>query len=285
MPQPPAESIGDQLNRLGWLQGHLLKPEDAQALGLECGPGDLYILASQSCDVVHQHDDGEPTIELIKARHIESANRNYEDLKSPRVLHITHDGIHLELRAHDRCLIPRAALADFKPGQRLELVPLRNLQRFLARRYDRAALADEFNRRYDGNLQLPSKNNAEGRYKKIKDVFTRINERVVMILLTNRKLNGKETSVEVDLQPWENNGSDDNAYVIGVVLVTKTARDQDALEDDKLKLETLLNSCPGINAKVGFLPVNELTYDKYLVSVRWDLDAVSARVGLETPKI
>jgi hypothetical protein len=248
MPQPPAESIGDQLNRLGWLQGHLLKPDDAQALGLECEPGDHYILASQSCDVVHQHDDGEPKLELIKARRIESANRNYEDLKSPRV-------------------------------------PLRNLQRFLARRYDRAALADEFNRRYDGNLQLPSKNNAEGRYKKIKDVFTRINGQVVMILLTNRKLNGKETSVEMDLQPWEKNSNDDNAYVIGVVLVTKTARDQDVLEDDKAKLETLLNACPGIKAKVGFLPVNELTYDNYFVSVRWDLDAVSARVGLETPKI
>jgi len=79
-----------EIEAKGWRQGSVLLVEKNDALyekqHLIEG---LYVLISQSCDIVHEDFKNEPIVELLHIKEIEQAkyDGNYTCGKNPRTLH------------------------------------------------------------------------------------------------------------------------------------------------------------------------------------------------------
>jgi hypothetical protein len=147
-----------------WRQGQMLTADAIKIYGLDVGQNSSDVAAvvvSHDCDIA-QAPEIEPTIEVIVGRFIEKPNGNFTHAKSPRCLHIQTDGDQrawVEMVAINRRFLPKVSgesggpsLVDQFPAERhlLEGKSRKVLQSWLAARYRRSALPDEFDRRLKG---------------------------------------------------------------------------------------------------------------------------------------
>lgn len=155
--------VGDELESNGWLQGCVVKPEDAFTLienvALENKESIFLIVASQSCDIANNNLSVDPIIEVSVAREITALDGNKSFNKNPRELHtllqqVTGDAevdreIAVELKACEKLAIEKAKLARCYPdaSHRLTNKHLESYVAWLAARYSRPALPTEFNNR------------------------------------------------------------------------------------------------------------------------------------------
>ena len=136
-----------------WRQGSVLQQSVARNLGLITGEAATrcVVVVSHDCDIVNSTH--EPEIEVIVGQIVTEANGNLTGGKNSRKLHLSwqHRGeaYHVELRATDKCRIPKSALDKVPPdaGYTLEPQNLVTLRFWLGARYNRAAFPDEFNDR------------------------------------------------------------------------------------------------------------------------------------------
>ena len=166
---------GKRISENGWRQGAILHAQDHDP------PADMdeamAVLVSHSCDVTCDCFTTEPHVEVIPAKIIEHEDGNCTYAKNPRCLHLrlhSTDGsvCAIELRQRDRYQLPRKELLDSRPdGERfIDAAGLRVLGRWLALRYERSALPDEFNnrlarlRRRSGKLHKRMSPHASGLY-------------------------------------------------------------------------------------------------------------------------
>jgi hypothetical protein len=283
MPAHPSESIGKRLERKRWRQGAILRPDTVKRLVQGVSKGDILIVITQSCDLVHHILEEEPWVELIRARRITKSDGNNEYLKNPRKLHLTDSilGV-LEILAHDRYRIPREALKNATPNGFLQDEPLHDsLQHFLARRYRRAAFATEFNDRKDGRIRHTGEDEktSEKRAEKIYTTLKNLKKDLHMILVMGNQ-------IEQELEPWQQNPTPENTYHLSLVGVLEKGANERELEDTMTKLIRLLNECPGIQIKEqepDLRTQSELDYETYNKAIRWDADAISARAGQPIP--
>ncbi|MFT2719899.1 hypothetical protein ACMT4L_07835 [Deinococcus sp. A31D244] len=113
------------------------------------------MVITQDCDLVHHNFEAEPWCEVLLLRSIEEADGNFMWAKSGRMLHMSVPTVgEYECSIHDRHRIPRWYLVGHAPDTSMTLDPrtLNLLRQWLARRYARVALPDEFNRRV-GSMQ------------------------------------------------------------------------------------------------------------------------------------
>ena len=145
------------INDLGWRQGAVLPdvlveeliasgelPEYVAKEGLRC------LVITQDCDLVHRSFEAEPWCEVLLLRSIEQANGNFMWAKSGRLLHVSIPDVgEYECSIHERYRVPRWRLAHYSPdsSMALDVRTLNLMRQWLARRYARVALPDEFNRR------------------------------------------------------------------------------------------------------------------------------------------
>jgi len=155
--------IGEQLEKLGWRQGSIVRSPDTPELLAFVGQkeeNEIYlIVASQSCDITNNNTEIDPNIELIVGRPIAQKNGNLTFNKNPRQLHtelkvFTGDAglisyVDLEIKISERILVPKEYLADLTPDEsaRLETYQLESCIKWLTARYSRPALPTEFNNR------------------------------------------------------------------------------------------------------------------------------------------
>ena len=150
---------------IGWRQGHILPEEAAAALGLASAADALVMVVSHDCDLANANLDDEPCVEVIAGKRLPSSDPNRANLKSARTLHltITCEGRTecVELTATGKQLIPKSALAAWRPDPRyrLDADNFFTLRRWLAARYDRAAFPDQFERRMYGETDLAERIN------------------------------------------------------------------------------------------------------------------------------
>ena len=110
------------------------------------------VVISHDCDLA-QDPEVEPEVEVISGRCVAQPNGNYTHGKNPRQLHLVLDGgtapIWVQLEATRKLGIAKSDLARYRPDASRVLTPATKLilQRWLAARYRRAALPDEFNNR------------------------------------------------------------------------------------------------------------------------------------------
>lgn len=156
--------IGEQLEKLGWRQGSVVKKQDMPDLlaliGEDGTSSDAHlIVASQSCDIANNNIESDPNVELMIARPITQKDGNLTYNKNPRQLHtelkiftgntdlFSYESI--EIRIAERILVPKEHLANFSPDDsaQLETDQLESCVNWLSARYNRPALPTVFNNR------------------------------------------------------------------------------------------------------------------------------------------
>lgn len=155
--------IGDQLEKVGWRQGSVVRSSDLEyLLNIIDRPyeeGLVLLIASQSCDLANNNVDSDPYIELSVARRIEDLNGHFTHNKNPRTLHTnitcrTDDENvfseeNIELRAFEKVVIPKESFISLQPDldKVLEERQVKSYVAWLAARYSRPALPSTFNDR------------------------------------------------------------------------------------------------------------------------------------------
>jgi len=132
-----------------WRQGHVLTEGAAAALGLAETPNQIVVVISHDCDLA-QAPEQDPRVEVIVGRRITKEDGNFTYGKTPRRLHVPfNDGtqqVVVELSAGAKSELGKAELAAYRPDENIALSPAERdtLQSWLAARYRRSALPDEF---------------------------------------------------------------------------------------------------------------------------------------------
>ena len=148
-----------QIKRAGWRQFSFLSREFAsvvsenEALHLE--DGDRLITCSHDCDITNQSLEAEPYVEILILKPIPSSSRDGSLFwgKNPRRFQFDLSGPTLagtlETDIHDRFRTDRSLLVGALPDERTTLPDRvkRQIVRWLAKRYARAAFPDAFNLR------------------------------------------------------------------------------------------------------------------------------------------
>ncbi len=151
-----------QIESRGWRQGSVLSANlAAQAADhapkrITVSIDDWIILTSHDCDIVNRSLQKEPFVEVIRSSRLpeETPDRNCIFGKSPREIQLEANlaahSIHLQCLAHDRWFIPREWLLRESPCPEKQLRPkvLENLIHWMAKRYLRAALPNQFDARW-----------------------------------------------------------------------------------------------------------------------------------------
>ncbi|OYV06676.1 MAG: hypothetical protein CFE26_05000 [Verrucomicrobiales bacterium VVV1] len=150
-------ATGQEVKDNGWRQGSFLPSEMALSLALKHGCQDAThaIVVSQDCDVTYGDLEIEPFVEILFLHPLPSLNHGKTDGKSSRVLHLdAFEGTEqkcLSVQPWNQTRIRRDALAITQPDTSLAIKPgtLRGLIRWVADRYTRTGIPDEFVKRID----------------------------------------------------------------------------------------------------------------------------------------
>ena len=137
-----------------WRQGHFLPAAAISRIeaSAEERSATAAVVVSHDCDLA-QAEEREPLVEIIFGEAVDSLNGSLTHAKNPRVLHLsaTKGSIakQVQLDAARKRLVEKATIAQFEPEWDFLFSPdeLNILRKWLARRYRRAAFADEFNNR------------------------------------------------------------------------------------------------------------------------------------------
>lgn len=127
----------------------------------------FYIVLTHACSVVAEDFEKEPAVEYIVAHLIDRASPEYQELKNTRRLHLPCNvggkARFAELFIYQRQFFDRKVLLSCSASEQITLTPeaTKQLARWVAMRYTRAAFPDNFNNRF----QSASKHFAE-RFKK-----------------------------------------------------------------------------------------------------------------------
>jgi|ERR1043166_628983 hypothetical protein len=256
------------ISKLRWRQGSVI-PADLVERALKfCEPAvrkeilernPFLIVTSQDCDILHESLSAEPWVELIAITVAEKEDGNFLNLRNPRRLQfyltLKDKRCLIEAIIHDRCRIPRELLACAPPSNEALLQPdqLSGLVRWLARRYERTAMPDEFDRR-------------------LQPCRAEI-----------KKLLGKAAAVIqqllIYLDSWEElpEGTSYTAIVLG------TMRADDYKETDKiravegtlLQLEQIVNEVGGIDIRVEVRSETDVSLHDLRYFYPWDFESLS----------
>lgn len=140
-----------------WRQGHILTPDAIKQLGLTHPNGAEEIcvmVVSHDCDLANEDLATEPNVEIIIGCHPKTIDGNFFWSKAPRKLHFEvnfgESTKIVELVTTDKCLVPKAKLAQFLPNKNYTLTGQSRsiLRNWLAVRYNRASFPDEFVNRF-----------------------------------------------------------------------------------------------------------------------------------------
>lgn len=198
-----------------WLQGSIV--DNAELLNLTTGVEKEWIgiVASQSCDIANRNFEQEPVVEILIAKKIpiEKVDGNCTYNKNPRVLHFEIDELigdseivqsNFEVEAASKFSVGKEIFFECTPStsKYLTAANLSAFPHWLASRYARSAMPDEFNNRIQA---------ADPR-RKLRKKAKSLNAELVGIyveILPDREISESEL-YEVNLLGLLSSGSDGN---------------------------------------------------------------------------
>ncbi len=160
-----SESASTSIRTSDWKQGSLVKHSDIESLVLATvdriptpdatqGASGL-IVVTQDCDLVRDSEI-EPFVEFMLSRKVTKPEPQYRNGRNPRVLQFPisnsgEDEIFYEISIHDRFRVEKKSLTGLVPEESrwLEERHRKLVCGWIAKRYDRPAFPDAFNRRLD----------------------------------------------------------------------------------------------------------------------------------------
>ncbi|GJG85507.1 hypothetical protein tb265_06880 [Gemmatimonadetes bacterium T265] len=209
------------------------------------GEGHRIIVVSQDCDAVQGDCELEPGIEVVVATPLSQVVKKHQHLRDPRALHLELRGTGSErypvaITPWAKGVVARPTLLAYRPNPELRLrdVDIQDIADFLARRYDRDALPEEFERRFVIGMD------------KLKTLFRANPDVILQIYL-------KVTPSE-ELAPFQPDADDEDQpryEATVVVLVTDTLLDNKAemaaFRDSKIPdlKRALRKGCPGVDVE------------------------------------
>lgn len=234
-------------------------------------PEDIVLVASHSCDVVQRDGEKEPVVELLRARlipDVEVPDGNLSHAKSPRLLQfrssVTGRSAVYSALAHDRWAIPRGMLVGATSTTWLEKDVTSLVASWLARRYDRAALPDEFVDR------------ARPANPKVLTALRHTNDLVTGLYVNLSSLAELPASVPYEVSLVATMKIDDYQHPDRVL------RARSAVGD----LEVALTSCQGIEVRDALVVSEDgLSLADLREWTRWELDYISLRSPAAVEKI
>jgi hypothetical protein len=162
----PAENIRINVDHR-WKQGSVFPAELASGIAVEArvqpwGADDLVLVISQDCDVLNTSLEHEPNVEVHFARAISAERRDgrYANGRNPRALQFSSaaSGVSqlYSVSIHQKFSAPRTALLKGIPRFQLEPAVVSLIGRWTAKRYDRSAFPDAFNRKRQRKPSVPA---------------------------------------------------------------------------------------------------------------------------------
>ncbi|MGD9108117.1 MAG: hypothetical protein PVI75_02995 [Gammaproteobacteria bacterium] len=222
-------------------------------------PG-LYVVISQSCNMLHDSLEDEPDIELLYLEKIDSIDGNYQYGKNPRKIHICiKHGKNKECylcHIKNRIFIQRTILQDITPSKEyvVEKKVIDSLVNWIIKRYNRAAFPDAFNERLRKSK------------KSIKDILEKNVDNVHGIFIQ------LEPEIELD---------DDKNYEITLRLIFPshivTNEERKNLDNVLENIVDILSQNKGILVKDDYraVSVNDISYGEMSAFDNWDYDHLS----------
>ncbi|HMF79430.1 MAG TPA: hypothetical protein VK604_27465 [Bryobacteraceae bacterium] len=272
MPQP-GEDIAELPDR-GWRQGTLIPlelllagttfPHRSPLRGDE-----LAILISHDCDIAHKWYSAEPFIEFLIARPIsEDKDQGQLTGKHPRLfqLEYPHDPRHklFGVDINDKHRVFRQLLVGKQPVGALDPDVVRLVTSWVAKRYTRPALPDEFNERC-----RPARD-------KIANLLKKKGQLITNLLLA--------------LEPEDEELEEGENYTLMLVACcTRETWEHTSKNIEAIALVSSisdhLRNCKGIDVREPLLrSEHQMTLEDVRELIRWDYDYLSYRSGdLEHP--
>jgi hypothetical protein len=236
----------------GWRQGSLI-PQSQHHLFAVCRAqsDERLLVLSQDCDLTNDDFQKEPKIELIILKQALELNGNYRFTKNPRELHLNGLGESLWIvQIHRRHWVNRKKLLHLQPDQcPLTKESINLLIRWVVRRYNRTALADELN----------------NRLSKIKSRIDKILNNLDKLGVLALYING---NIDLELEA-------DKKYEIKFVVLRNDGQSNET-EISKLmdEMENALESC-SISMEFDVLTDEVFTYSQFTQMRLFDADAIS----------
>ena len=258
-------NIGVTIADQGWMQGCIIQDQNLAEIMKNgpvqaCEAGVVGVVASHSCDLTHHNPEGEPFAEVLMAKFVDSQNGNFTHGKHPRRLHMqmnSHVGepCTLEFLPWKRLWVERRDLACREPDRDRFLLKedIRTLSAWLAQRYQRAALPDDFN-----NL--------------VRSVAKKRGKQHAMI-------SPYASGLHVDIHP-DRNLEDGEVYSINLLALVPEERKNeiDAVKQGTDELADLFRQC-GINTETAVLSEANASYGLVRRMKRFPLEHLSLRAG------
>jgi hypothetical protein len=252
-----------------WRQGSVFSTNDGRSILQEPASDARLILVSHDCDIVHA-GEREPWVEVCVAKPLVRIDGTYARGKNPRLLHVdiqvTGTTTPFLLAAAGRRLIERSLLQRMIPAEDavVDAEDLRIIVRWLAKRYERAALPDCFNLRLDPVAGT------------IRDAL-RIDGKALSALMIGLRPNAE---LEDD-QPY-------SVYVVG--LCPKELFDDAASHASGLRavsaVAAAMNRCPGIEVTdFELISEDEFTLHDLRSVVEYSCEDLSLGGDVESPVI
>lgn len=262
-----------KIREMGWRQGSLVMAKDhahfqEHLRGTSLPEGGRIVIVSQDCDLVHDSYADEPIMEIVIATFVlDQPDGNFTHSKNPRRVHIPVDDeekIWLHCDAADRFFAPRRILENISPDEEIAVTgdALVILARWLANRYKRTALPDEFNERLR---------------PKLKQCRNLLKKHAIDLV-----------GLYLNLSDWHEL-DEDITYKMELYGVLKKDCYQDTsklsgMQSTMERIEELIESCAGLEVSESRVLSEE---DFSLFDLRryraWNLDAISLKEGDSAP--
>jgi len=146
----------EMLKELGWKQGALIRSGGNYGFSkfshLEISDNDLFIVVTQTCDLVNPSFESEPYFEALRIKPIDSSEKEYLGGKNSRLLHMdlsSDSGIDSYLALpFEKIYVDRRLLLKQSPENHLDEENLDIVISWLIKRIGRTAFPDSFDQRW-----------------------------------------------------------------------------------------------------------------------------------------
>ncbi len=248
----------------GWRQGAIIHSfvdgDFTRHSHITIESGDIFLVISQTCDLINPDFDSEPFCEVLRISAMDSAPAaEYEAGKNSREIHFEvalNGRLHnFRARPHERFFVDRRLLQAQSPDDHFPENKIEVITAWLTKRFVRTAFPDKFDQRW------------KKRQKQIERVIKRL--RLV-------------SDIYIKITPFEEVADEIN-YVVEIHLLM----DADHYDDPRLyeeyegykrDLETQFGRCTGIDLQVVELVSNaDMTVRELQELRRWDYSYLSYR--------
>jgi len=261
-----SKDVREKLTELGWRQGICIsdlsgvEQEFGKYSHIDFEEGDIFLVITQTCDLLHHDLDVEPYFEVLRLTINESEpSQDYIGGKNSRMIHFQDDLngkiSTLTAKPFERFIVDRELLPKLSPNGSISDENRRVINSWITKRYNRTAFPDSYDLRWKKRFKPIEK--VIKRLKLVKDIY-------ISIIPFEEIDDSDEYRIEIVLLMGHDDFNDPDTY----------AEYSKYLE----QLEAQFSKCEGLDLEVIELrPDTDMTVSELESMRRWDYSYLSYR--------